>query len=60
MKGEIYMRELSLVEQQELYGGSPIMTALIYVLLGSAIVKVITSKRGRINVRSILNIEWSE
>ncbi len=54
------MRELSLREQQDIYGGSPIVQALLYILLGSGIYKIITSSKGRISIPKLLNIEWKQ
>ena len=54
------MRELSVYEQQELCGGSPIVQALLYILLGSGIYKIITSNKGRISIPRLVNIEWKQ
>ncbi len=54
------MRELTLIEQQELCGGSPIMQALIYFLLGAGIYKIVTSSKGRISIPRLINIEWKK
>ncbi len=52
------MRELTVLEQQELCGGSPILQALLYILLGSGIYKIVTSTKGRISIPRLINLEW--
>lgn len=52
------MRELTLQEQYEIQGGSFIGTALLYLLLGAGIYKIWKSKRGRISIPRIVQIEW--
>jgi hypothetical protein len=58
MKGRIDMKELTLQEQYEIQGGSLIGTALIYLLLGAGIYKIWKSKKGRISIPRLVNIEW--
>lgn len=52
------MKELTLQEQYEIQGGSLIGTAIIYLLLGAGLYKVIKSSRGRISIPRIVSIEW--
>ena len=57
-KGGKSMNELSLQEQYELQGGSFVGAAILYLLLGAGIYKIYKSRRGRISIPRILNIEW--
>ncbi len=52
------MKELSLQEQYELCGGIAASTALLYLILGTALYKIYKSKRGRISIPRLLKIEW--
>lgn len=52
------MRELTLQEQYDIQGGSFIGTALLYLLLGAGVYKIWKSKRGRISLPRIIQIEW--
>ncbi|MFR7591469.1 MAG: hypothetical protein ACLUVC_08505 [Longibaculum sp.] len=54
------MKELSLQEQCTIQGGSLIGTALFYLLLGAGIYKIWKSKKGRISIPRLLNIEWRD
>lgn len=60
MKGRIFMKELSLREQCTIQGGSLIGTALFYLMLGAGIYKIWKSKKGRISIPRLLNIEWRD
>jgi hypothetical protein len=53
------MREISLQEQYEICGGSAITTALLYLLLGAALYKIYKSKKGKISIPKLLQLEWS-
>lgn len=57
-KGE-FMKELTLQEQYEICGGSAIGTAIIYLLLGAGVYKIYKSKKGRISIPKLLQLEWS-
>ena len=57
-KEEAIMRELSLQQQCEIQGGSFIGTALLYLLLGAGIYKILRSKKGRISIPRLVNLEW--
>ncbi len=52
------MRELTLSEQYEIQGGSMISSTLIYLLLGASVYKLWKSKRGRISIPRLIQIEW--
>jgi len=52
------MKELSLQEQYEIQGGGIIGTAIIYLLLGCGIYKLVKSSRGRISVPRLITLEW--
>lgn len=52
------MKELSVQEQCQIEGGSFIGAALLYLLLGAGIYKLYKSKRGRISIPRLVNIEW--
>ncbi|MEG0277285.1 MAG: hypothetical protein RR630_09665 [Coprobacillus sp.] len=52
------MKELSLNEQYTIQGGGFILTGLFYLLLGAGLYKIITSKRGRISVPRLIQLEW--
>lgn len=52
------MKELSLQQQCEIQGGSLIGTAIFYVLLGAGVYKILRSKRGRISIPRLVNLEW--
>ena len=60
MKGWMKMKELTLQQQYEIQGGSLIGTALIYLLLGAGIYKIWKSKKGRISIPRLINIEWRD
>jgi len=53
------MYELSSVEQEQIYGGSA-ASYIIYALLGAALYKVWKSKKGRISLPKIIQIEWGQ
>lgn len=52
------MKELSLNEQYSIQGGGLILTGLLYLLLGAGLYKIVTSKRGRISIPRLINLEW--
>ena len=52
------MKELTLQEQYEIQGVSLVGTALLYLLLGAGIYKIWKSKKGRISIPRLINIEW--
>ena len=54
------MKELSLQQQYEITGGSAIGTALLYLLLGAGLYKIYKSKRGRISIPKLIQLEWRE
>ena len=53
------MYELSVSEQQQINGGGP-ASYIIYALLGAALYKVWKSKKGRISLPRVIQIEWGE
>lgn len=58
MKGEKkVMQPLSRAELQEVDGGS-FLTVILYVAIGGAIYKIITSSAGRLSIPNIISIEW--
>ena len=52
------MKELTLQQQYETCGGSLLTTALIYLLLGTGLYKIYKSKKGRISIPKLLQLEW--
>ena len=57
-KGRNIMKELTLQQQYETCGGSLLTTALIYLLLGTGLYKIYKSKKGRISIPTLLQLEW--
>lgn len=51
------MQPLSRAELQEVDGGS-FLTVILYVAIGGAIYKIITSNAGRLSIPNIISIEW--
>lgn len=58
-KGSQIMKELSLQQQYELCGGIAASTALLYLILGTALYKIYKAKKGRISIPRLLKLEWS-
>ena len=54
------MRELSVQEQYEIQGGSMIGSSIIYLLFGAAVYRLWRSKRGRISIPRLVQIEWGD
>lgn len=54
------MKELTIQQQYEISGGSAIGTAILYLLLGAGLYKIYKSKRGRISIPRLLQLEWTE
>lgn len=52
------MYELTEMEMQSINGGSALVY-LVYVILGVGVYKLIRSKRGRIGLPRLIQIEWS-
>ncbi len=52
------MKELTLQQQYETCGGSVIGTAILYLLLGAVLYKIYKSKKGRISIPRLLQLEW--
>ena len=52
------MKELTLQKQYETCGGSVIGTAILYLLLGAGLYKIYKSKKGRISIPRLLQLEW--
>lgn len=52
------MKELTLQQQYEIKGGIALSTALLYLILGTALYKIYKSKKGRISIPRLLNLEW--
>jgi len=52
------MKELSLQQQCEMCGGIAVGTALLYLILGTALYKIYKAKKGRISIPRLLNLEW--
>ncbi len=52
------MKELSLYEQYEISGGTGISTALLYLIVGAGLYKILKSSKGRISIPKILQLEW--
>ena len=57
-KGRNIMKELTLQQQYETCGVSLLTTALIYLLLGTGLYKIYKSKKGRISIPKLLQLEW--
>lgn len=51
------MQALTTTELIETDGGSA-LTYIVYVALGGAIYKIVTSKSGRISIPRLITIEW--
>lgn len=52
------MRELSVKQQCEIQGGSFIASALLYLILGAGLYKIFMSKKGRISIPRLIQLEW--
>ncbi len=52
------MKELSMQEQLEIQGGSLLGSAIIYLILGAGLYKIFTSKKGRISIPRLIQLEW--
>ena len=52
------MKELSLYEQCSISGGSGLSAALLYLILGAGLYKIIMSSKGRISIPRIIQLEW--
>ena len=51
------MQPLSRAQLQEVDGGG-MLTIILYVAIGGAIYKIITSSAGRLSIPNIISIEW--
>ena len=54
------MKELTLQEQYEITGGIGLGAALLYAILGAALYKIYKSKKGRISIPRLIQIEWRD
>lgn len=52
------MKELSLEQQLDICGGVGVGTALLYLILGTALYKIYKSKKGRISIPKLIQLEW--
>jgi len=52
------IKELNLQEQCEIQGGGLIGTAIIYLLLGCRVYKLIRSSKKYISVPRLVKLEW--
>ena len=52
------MKELSMYEQCVISGGSGLSAALIYLILGAGIYKILMSSKGRISIPRLIQLEW--
>ena len=57
-KKEVAMKELSLYEQYEISGGAGLSTALLYLILGAGLYKILKSSKGRISIPRLIQLEW--
>lgn len=51
------MKELTQYELENVEGGS-FLTVILYVAIGGAIYKIITSNAGRISIPNVISMEW--
>lgn len=51
------MNELT-VNQMENVDGGGVLTYILYIALGGAIYKIVTSNAGRLSIPNIISIEW--
>lgn len=51
------MNELSMQDMEAIDGGS-FLTCILYIAIGGAIYKIITSNAGRLSIPNIISIEW--
>ena len=54
------MKELSLHEQCSISGGATLTTALLYLVLGASIYKILKSSKGRISIPKLIQLEWKD
>ncbi|MDE6953647.1 MAG: hypothetical protein K2P09_07525 [Erysipelotrichales bacterium] len=52
------MVEMNLQQQESICGGVALSTALLYLILGTALYKIYKSKKGRISIPRLLQLEW--
>ena len=52
------MKELTLQEQYEIIGGVALTTAVLYLILGTALYKIYKSKKGRVSIPKLIQLEW--
>lgn len=51
------MNELSMNDMEAIDGGG-FLTYILYIAIGGAIYKIITSNAGRLSIPNIISIEW--
>lgn len=51
------LKELNKEELQEIEGGA-LLTYIVYVAIGGAIYKIVTSKSGRLSIPKLITFEW--
>lgn len=51
------MKELSLQELEQINGGG-VLTIIIYCILGAGAYKILKSKKGRISIPKLIQLEW--
>ena len=54
------MKELSLYEQCSISGGAGLSTALLYLILGAGVYKLLKSSKGRISIPRLIQLEWKD
>ena len=52
------MKELSVNEQCVISGGAGFSAALLYLILGAGLYKILMSSKGRISIPRIIQLEW--
>ncbi len=52
------MEELSMYEQSVISGGAGLSTAILYLILGAGLYKILKSTKGRISIPRIIQLEW--
>ena len=57
-KKEDIMEELSMYEQSVISGGAGLSTAILYLILGAGLYKILKSTKGRISIPRIIQLEW--
>lgn len=52
------MNELQVSSQMEIVGGG-VATWIVCIVIGTAVYKILFSKKGRVSIPKVIQIEWS-